>query len=78
LAKAGIAFRGEMPGEDGGEARAQQAIVGSAEEESDAPAEIGDLISVSVGSALDHAVQAQASQLIGDGAGAKGVGEAAS
>jgi hypothetical protein len=77
LAKAGIAFRGEMPGEDGGEARAQQAIVGSAEEESDAPAEIGDVISVGVRSALDHAVEAQAAQLIGDGAGAEGVGRTA-
>ena len=62
-------------GEDGGEARAQQAVVG--EEESDPPAEIGDVISVGVGSALDHAVQAQAAQLVGNGAGAKGVVEAA-
>lgn len=69
--------RGEMPGEHGGEARAQQTVVGSGEEESDPPAEIGDLISVGVGSALDHAVQAQAAQLVGNGAGAKGVVEAA-
>ena len=49
-----------MTWQDGGEAWAQKAIVGSGEEEGCAPAEIGDAVSMAVGQALDHAVQAQA------------------
>ena len=51
---------GGVSGEDRGEAGAQQAIVGSGEEERGARAEIGDAVAMASRHALDHAVQAQA------------------
>lgn len=50
---------------DVGQARAQEAGIGASEEESHAPAEVGDLVTVGVRNALDQAMQAQAAQVVG-------------
>ena len=63
-----------MAWQDGGEFWSEQTVVGSGEEESGAPAEICDTISMAVRQALDHAVEPQATQLIGDGAAADSLG----
>ena len=76
----GAAERGAGGGvawQNGGKARAEEAVVGSGEEESGAPAEIGDAISMAVGQALDHAVEAQPAKLVGDGAAADMLSKAA-
>lgn len=65
---------GTMAGQDGGESGSQESVVGSGEEESGAPSEIGDAISMAVWQTLDHVVQAQAAELISDGAAADGLG----
>lgn len=52
----------------GGETRAQEAIVEADEEQSGAEAEAGDTISEAVRQAFDQAVQAQAAQLVSNGA----------
>ncbi|MBR2813062.1 MAG: hypothetical protein IKE60_00310 [Reyranella sp.] len=73
----GAAERDDLGGvarQDGGESWAQKAVVGSSAEESGAPAEVGDAMSMTVRQALDHAVGAQATELIGDGAAADGLG----
>src|SRR5882757_7275207 len=56
--------RGERCGQTG----AQQATVGSREEQGDAEAEVGDTIAEAIGQAFNEAVQAQSTQLVGDGA----------
>lgn len=52
-------------GERGGEARAQETIVGSGEERGGAQAEVGDAVAEAFRQPLDQAMQAQA----GGGAG---------
>src|SRR5258705_4228386 len=52
----------------GGEAWAQEAVVEAREEQGCPEAEFGDAIAEAVGPAFDQAVQAQAAQLISDGA----------
>ena len=47
-----------MIGYDGGQSGAQQAIIGSGKEEGGSEAGIGDAVTVTVGDALDHAVEA--------------------
>jgi hypothetical protein len=54
--------------EGGGEARAQQTIVGSREEQGDAQAKVSDAIAEAFGRTLDQAMQVQTAQLVGDGA----------
>ena len=49
---------GVMIGYDGGQSGAQQAIIGSGKEEGGSEAGIGDAVTVTVGDALDHAVEA--------------------
>ena len=46
---------------------ADQTIIGACEEQGFAEAELGDAIAEAVGETLDQSMQAQASQLIGDG-----------
>ena len=71
------AVGGGVAWQNGGEAGSQEAVVGSCKEESGAPSEIGDAISMAVSHALDHAVQAQAAKLVGYGAAADMLGWAA-
>ena len=52
----------------GSKRRAEQAVVGSGEEQGNAQAEVGDVVTEAFGDALDEAVQAEPAQLIGDGA----------
>src|SRR6266852_4031293 len=52
----------------GGQSRTQQSVVGAGKEQRCAQAELGDAIAEAVRQALDQAVEAQASQLVGDGA----------
>src|ERR1700758_2962140 len=59
---------GSGTGECGGRCRAQEAVIGAGEEQRGAQAEVGDAIAQAVGQAFDEAVQAQAAQLISDGA----------
>src|SRR4029077_1625850 len=49
----------------GGQTWAQEAIVGSGEEQGDAQAEVGDEIAEAVRHALDQAMQAKPTQLVG-------------
>src|SRR5215471_9891195 len=63
---------GVMAGQGCGEAWTEEMIVGSREEQSGAETAVGDLVSVAVWLAVDHAVQAQAAQLVGHGAGTEG------
>ena len=65
---------GSVARQDGGQSGAQEAVIGSREEESRAPAEIGNAVSMAMRQALDHAVEAQAAELIGDGATADSLG----
>ena len=60
-------------GEDSGEAWAEQAVVGTAEEQRGAEAGLGDAVGVGIRQAFDHAVQAQAAELVGDGARPEGL-----
>src|SRR5574337_498751 len=55
-------------GQRGGEAGAQETIVGAGEEQGDAEAEVGDAVREAAWGALDQTMQAQAAELIGDGA----------
>ena len=59
--------RGGM--ESSGETWAKKTIVGSGEEERGTESGFGDAVALGVGQALDYAVQAQAAELIGHGAG---------
>ena len=52
----------------GGQARAKETVVEAREEQGCPEAEFGDAIAEAVGQAFDQAVQAQAAQLISDGA----------
>ena len=61
-----------MAGQGCGEARAEEAVVGSGEEQSSAETGIGDVVVVGVWQALDHAVEVQAAQLIGPSARTEG------
>jgi hypothetical protein len=51
-----------------GHSRAEQAVVGSSEEQGDGQAEVDDTVAEAFRDAFDKAVQAQPAQLIGDGA----------
>src|ERR1700674_1050937 len=55
-------------GKCGGRCRAQDSVIGASEEQRGAQAEVGDAIAEAVGQAFDEAVEAQAAQLISDGA----------
>src|SRR5216683_5157064 len=59
---------GAEVGKRGGQSRTQQSVVGAGKEQRCAQAELGDAIAEAVRQALDQAVQAQAAQLVGDGA----------
>src|SRR6516165_7637047 len=62
---------GAVAGQRGGQTGAQETIIGSGEKQSSAEAGFGDAVALGVGQALDHAVQAQAAELIGHGAGSE-------
>jgi hypothetical protein len=64
---------GGLCGEDGAEARAEQAVVAAAEELSGAEPGLGHAIGVGIRQAFDHAVQAKAAELVGDCAGPEGL-----
>src|SRR6516162_11039046 len=59
---------GTDAGECGGCRRAQEAVISAGEEEGGAEAGFGDAITEAFGQAFDEAVEAQAAQLISDGA----------
>ena len=56
----------EVAGECGGQAWAQEAIVGAREKQGSTKAEFGNAIAKAFGQAFDQAVEAQAAKLIGD------------
>ena len=57
--------------------RAKKSIVGSGEEECGTESGIGDVVGLGVWQAFDHAVEAQAAELIGHGTRPEGSGWAA-
>src|ERR1700692_2134393 len=59
---------GADTGECGGRCRAEDSVIGAGEEQRGAPSEVGDSIAEAFGQAFDEAVEAQAAELIGDGA----------
>ena len=63
-----------MAWQGGGETRAEEAIVGSGEEESGTETGFGDVVALGIWQTLDHAVEAQAAELIGHGPLAEGFG----
>lgn len=75
------AFEGSWGGavawEGCGETGAEKPIVGSGKEESGTQTGLGDAVALGVRQAFDHAVEAQASELVGHGAGPEGFGIAA-
>ena len=55
-------------GKCGGQARAQDAVIDAGEEQRSPESELGDAVAEAFGQAFDQAVEAQAAELIGDGA----------
>ena len=68
---------GAVAWQGGGETWAKKTIVGSGEEERGAESGIGDVVALGVWQAFDHAVEAQAAELIGHGAWPESFGMAA-
>ena len=68
---------GVMAGQGRGEAWTEEMIIGSREEQSSAETAVGDVVSVAVWLAFDQAVEAQAAQLVGHGAGTEGLSRTA-
>ena len=68
---------GAVAWQSGGESWAKKTIVGSGEEERGTESGIGDVVALGVWQAFDHAVEAQAAELIGHGTLPEGFGRAA-
>src|SRR5713101_1715799 len=67
---------GAVAWQGGSETGAKKTIVGSGEEECGTEAGLGDLVALGVWQAFDHAVEAQAAELIGHGTLPEGFGMA--
>lgn len=68
---------GAVAWQSGGETWAKKTIVGSGEEKRGTESGIGDVVALGVWQTFDHAVEAQAAELIGHGTLPEGFGRAA-
>src|ERR1700730_12595648 len=68
---------GAVAWQGGSETWAKKTIVGSGEEQRGTESDIGDVVAMGVWPAFDHAVEAQAAELIGHGTLPEGFGRAA-